>query len=145
MKVSTKGRYALRLMIDLAQNQDEGRQSLTSISKRQNISLKYLEQLVRLYNKAGYIKRTRGAQGGYELAKPASEYIIGDILRVAEGPLAPTSCLSTPTNECAHYEKCSTIHFWEGLRDVINNYVDSVTLADLVDQNGQHVCLHIED
>ena len=133
MKISTKGRYALRLMIDVAQHDENGNVSIKDISARQEISIKYLEQIVSTLCKIGYLKSTRGAQGGYRLTKNPAEYTIGDILRVTEGPLSPIACLDDEPNQCPRCEECVTLDFWKGLYKVINEYVDRVTLADLLE------------
>ena len=130
MKISTKGRYALRVMIDLAVNDKGDYVSLKDISNRQEISLKYLEQIMAMLNKAGYVKSTRGNNGGYRLAKSPEEYKVGDILRKTEGDLAPIACVNG--EECGKRENCKTFKFWQGLDNVINEYVDSKTLADLI-------------
>lgn len=130
MKISTKGRYALRVMIDLAVNDKGDYVSLKDISNRQEVSLKYLEQIMALLNKAGYVKSTRGNNGGYRLAKSPEEYKVGDILRKTEGDLAPIACVNG--EECGKRENCKTFKFWQGLDNVINEYVDSKTLADLI-------------
>lgn len=130
MKISTKGRYALRVMIDLAVNDKGDYVSLKDISNRQEVSLKYLEQIMAMLNKAGYVKSTRGNNGGYRLAKSPEEYKIGDILRKTEGDLAPIACVNG--EECGKRENCKTFKFWQGLDNVINEYVDSKTLADLI-------------
>lgn len=135
MKVSTKGRYALRLMIDLAERNNGKYTTLKEISARQKISVKYLEQIVILLSKAGLLESVRGPQGGYKLAKKPSKYTAGDILRVTEGSLAPVACLETKTNQCLSYDKCSTVDFWQGLYNTIQNYVDLVTLEDLVNKH----------
>lgn len=135
MKISAKGRYALRLMIDLAEHQNGEYIALKEISARQNISIKYLEQIVVILGKAGFLRSIRGPQGGYMLAREAASYTAGDILRVTEGKLVPIACLEDDPNQCKRQEECSTIHFWEGLYRVINEYVDSVTLEDLVLQH----------
>lgn len=132
MKISTKGRYALRLMIDLAQHDAAGYIPLRDISKRQEISAKYLEQIVVQLSRAGFVISTRGAQGGYQLARHPSEYTVGEILRITEGSLAPVACLEHDPVECARAEDCMTLDFWRGLYDAVNRYVDSVTLEDLV-------------
>lgn len=135
MKVSTKGRYALRVMIDLAENDNGHFISLKDVSKRQNISTKYAEQIVALLNKAGYLKTARGNNGGYKLAKKPEEYTIGDIFRATEGDLAPIMCLSED-GECSQKDECKTLFFWEGLENAINDYIDSVTLADFLKNNN---------
>ena len=131
MKISTKGRYALRVMIDLAINSNGKYISLKDIATRQEISNKYLEQIISLLNKAGYLKTARGYTGGYKLAKEPKEYIVGDILRVTEGDLAPTYCL-TEDGECDKQKGCKTYSFWKGLDNAINKYIDSKTLEDLI-------------
>lgn len=130
MKISTKGRYALRVMIDLAVNDKGDYVSLKDISNRQEVSLKYLEQIMAMLNKAVYVKSTRGNNGGYRLAKSPEEYKVGDILRKTEGDLAPIACVNG--EECGKRENCKTFKFWQGLDNVINEYVDSKTLADLI-------------
>lgn len=130
MKISTKGRYALRVMIDLAVNDKGDYVSLKDISNRQEVSLKYLEQIMAMLNKAGYVKSTRGNNGGYRLAKSPEEYKVGDILRKTEGDLAPIACVNG--EECGKRENCKTFKFWQGLDNVINEYVDSKTLEDLI-------------
>jgi len=131
MKISTKGRYALRVMIDLAINSNGNYISLKDIAARQEISNKYLEQIIAMLNKAGYLETARGNSGGYGLAKQAKEYRIGDILRATEGDLTPIYCL-TEEGECSRKEDCKTHSFWKGLDKVINEYVDSKTLEDLI-------------
>ena len=130
MKISTKGRYALRVMIDLAVNDRGDYVSLKDISNRQEVSLKYLEHIMAMLNKAGYVKSTRGNNGGYRLAKSPEEYKVGDILRKTEGDLAPIACVNG--EECGKRENCKTFKFWQGLDNVINEYVDSKTLGDLI-------------
>ena len=128
MKISTKGRYALRLMIDLAEHNDGTYIALKDISARQEISVKYLEQIVSQISKSGFLKSSRGPQGGYCLMKQPSEYTVGAILRAIEGNLAPVACLVQTPNECRRYKECKTLPFWEGLYETITDYVDSVTL-----------------
>lgn len=132
MKISTKGRYALRIMIDLAEHDDGSYIRLKEISERQEITLKYLEQIMPLLTKTGYVRSYRGNNGGYQLARKPEEYTVGDILRTTEGSLAPIPCVEDTPNRCPRSETCATLSFWEGLWDVINEYVDSVTLADLL-------------
>ena len=131
MKISTKGRYVLRMLIDLAEHQGDGYIPLKEIAQRQNISKKYLEQIVPMLNKSDILRTNRGFQGGYRLAKSPDKYTVGDILRVAEGSLAPIACLEDDVNQCPRASECLTLPFWTGLAEVINNYVDSVTLEDL--------------
>lgn len=136
MKISTKGRYALRMMIDLAQNQGNGYVSLKDIANRQEISKKYLEQIVAILNKPDVLRTNRGYQGGYRLAKNANEYTVGDILRLTEGGLAPVSCLDNSPILCDRAEDCITLPIWKGLYKVISEYLDSITLQDIVDKNS---------
>ena len=131
MKISTKGRYALTIMIDLALHSKGNFISLKSIAKRQEISNKYLEQIVAMLNKAGYLEVARGNNGGYRLAKKPEDYIVGDILRATEGDMAPTNCIST-ADDCEKKNDCRTCALWQGLDDVINDYLNSKTLADLL-------------
>ena len=131
MKFSTKGRYALRLMADLASRPAGENISLKEISKNQGISLKYMEQIVTPLSRAGLVKSVRGSQGGYQLARRPEEYTAGEILRAVEGDLAPVHCLADEKNGCPHFSCCATVRFWDGMNTVIREYVDSVTLADL--------------
>lgn len=131
MKISTKGRYALRVMIDLALNSNEKYITAKEISERQEISNKYLEQIIAMLNKAGYLEAARGNTGGYKLARKTSEYVIGDILKATEGNLTPIDCL-TEEGKCKKQEGCKTHSFWKGLDDAINEYVNSKTLEDLI-------------
>jgi len=136
LKISTKGRYALRMMIDLAQNQGDGYVSLKDIANRQEISKKYLEQIVAILNKPDILRTNRGYQGGYRLAKNANEYTVGDILRLTEGGIAPVSCLENSPIMCDRADECVTLPVWKGLYKVISEYVDSITLQDIVDKNA---------
>ncbi len=128
MKISTRGRYALKIMMDLSLAERGEFVSLKAISDRQQVSMKYLEQIIALLSRAGMLESTRGKSGGYRLAKDPSEYTAGDILRVAEGSLAPIKCVE---NKCTNSAHCSTFAFWEGLNRAINDYIDSTTLEDL--------------
>ena len=131
MRVSTKGRYALRIMTDLAIHREDGFIPLKEIAKRQGITLKYMEQIMPLLTRAGYVKSCRGNNGGYRLARDPESYTAGQILRTTEGSLAPIPCIEESPNTCTHKDQCTTVSFWEGLWQVINDYVDSVTLEDL--------------
>lgn len=133
MKISTKGRYALRLMLDLALNNTGETISLKDIAKRQNISDKYLEQIIAILNKAGYVRSIRGAQGGYMLRKPPRDYTVGMILRLTEGTLAPVSCVEDDAVECEREEACVTYIVWKKIREAVDEVVDNITLEDLVD------------
>lgn len=130
MKISTKGRYALRFLVELAEG--NGCVSLKDAAERQDISRKYLEQIVPSLIKAGIIISVRGQQGGYRLAKPADEICVGDILRLTEGDLAPVACLKDSSESCRRSADCPTLPIWTGLYSVINEYLDSITLADIL-------------
>lgn len=132
--ISTKGRYALRVMVDLALYSNGEYITLKDISARQEISVKYLEQVIQTMNRAGFLHSLRGNNGGYKLAKSASDITAGDILRAAEGTLAPVACLKEDHNTCTRAGVCTTVEFWEGFYNVINNYVDNITLAELADK-----------
>lgn len=134
MKISTKGRYALRMLIDLAQNSNDGFVALKDIAQRQGLSKKYLEQIVPLLNRAGILITGRGYQGGYKLAKAPGCYSVGDILRLTEGTLAPVSCLEQSPNICERCNDCITLPVWMGLHKVINEYLDNITLQDILDK-----------
>ncbi len=136
MNISTKGRYALRLMVDLAEHQTKDNNiPLKQIAERQDISLKYLEQIITILTKAGYVRSVRGAQGGYRLTKQLNEYTVGDILRLTEGTLAPVACLCDEPNRCERSEWCPTLFVWEKLYGAINDTVDSITLEDIVERD----------
>lgn len=137
MKISTKGRYALRLMIDLALNDTGEPVRIKDISARQGISIKYLEQIVSILNRAGYVKAIRGPQGGYRLVKKPVEYTAGMILRLTEGSLAPVSCLDYEENDCPRQDTCATLELWKRLDTAIKGVVDSVTLEDLVNWQSE--------
>lgn len=143
MKISTKGRYALRLMIDLAENNTGTPVSLKDIAKRQEISDKYLEQIISILNKAGFVRSIRGAQGGYVLRKEPKEYTVGMILRLTEGSLAPVACIADDEVVCERKEACVTSIVWKKINDAVSGVVDGITLQDLVDwqseKNGQYI------
>lgn len=133
MKISTKGRYALRLMVDLGTYNTGEPISIKDISKRQDISGKYLEQIISVLNKAGFVRSVRGAQGGYMLAKDPKEYTVGMILRLTEGDLAPVSCINAGEVDCDRCDSCVTIRVWKQINDAINNVVDNITLENLIE------------
>jgi Rrf2 family protein len=141
MKISTKGRYALRLMLDLALNDSERPIRIKEIAHRQNISDKYLEQIISVLNKAGYVRSVRGPQGGYLLAKKPEEYTVGMILRLTEGSMSPVDCFDEEES-CPRMEDCATSIVWKRLNDAISDVIDNITLADLVDwqllKNGDY-------
>ena len=131
MRISTKGRYATRLMLDLALHYECGYIPLKAVSQRQNISDKYLEQIITQLSRAGFVRSARGAQGGYQLTKSPDEYTVGDILRTTEGSLAPVSCLEAG-GTCEMERTCVTMEVWKKIEDAVNSVVDHITLADLV-------------
>ncbi|MDO4343479.1 MAG: Rrf2 family transcriptional regulator [Eubacteriales bacterium] len=137
MKISTKGRYALRIMLDLAIMGNSEPVRVKDIAKRQEISVKYMEQIITVLSKAGYVKSSRGPQGGYRLAKTPGEYTVGMILRLTEGSLAPVACLDDHPNQCPRQEYCATLRLWQKLDEAICGVVDSYTLADLVEWQQQ--------
>ena len=132
MKISTKGRYGLRIMLDLAMAPKNEYVSIKSIASRQDISEKYMEQIVTILNRAGYVQSIRGAKGGYMLSKDPEEYTVGMILRKMEGSLAPVSCLENGSPDCERCNQCTTVKLWTQLKDAIDGVVDHITLADLV-------------
>lgn len=121
-------------MVDLTLHANGDYIALKDISERQNISVKYLEQIVSVLGKAGMLKSVRGPQGGYKLAKDPSEYTAGDILRITEGNLAPIPCLENEENDCDRISQCATLDFWKGLYDTVNSYVDGITLQELAER-----------
>lgn len=139
MKISTKGRYALRMMVDLAVY-DQGRSiSLKDVATRQDVSMKYMEQIVSQLTKAGYLYSVRGPQGGYRLSREPQAYTVGDILRVTEGSLAPLSCLGLDPSPCPRAEVCSTLWFWKELYARMTECVDGTTLADLANRERERL------
>lgn len=136
MKISTRGRYALRFMIDLAQHGIDNYVPLKDVSERQGISVKYLEQITALLSKFGLLQSVRGPQGGYRLAKTPADYTVAEILRTTEGNMAPVACLETEVNTCERAAGCATLKMWQGLNKVVNDYLNSVTLESLVSQES---------
>ncbi|MDO5388626.1 MAG: Rrf2 family transcriptional regulator [Clostridia bacterium] len=139
MKISTKGRYALRLMLDLAINNTGEFIPLKTVSERQDISVKYLEQIITVLVKAGFVKGLRGSKGGYKLAKKPEDYTVGMILRLTEGSLAPVACLEDSVNTCERANDCITLELWRDLYNAINNVVDNITLADLIERYNDKI------
>ena len=137
MRISTKGRYALRMLLDQAEHRSEGYIALKDIAERQNISKKYLEQIVLLFTKSDLLKTSRGYQGGYMLAKDPRECTVGDILRITEGSLAVVPCVEQDPIECKRSADCAVLPMWRGLYKVINEYLDSVSLQDILDQQKE--------
>lgn len=132
MKISTKGRYSLRLMVDLAMAESDGFVSLKDIAERQKISAKYMEQIIALLKNARLVSSVRGPRGGYRLSKSASAYTVGEILRLTEDSLAPVACIENGLVDCEHCEGCATVELWRKLDTAISQVVDNMTLADLV-------------
>ena len=138
MKISTKGRYALRMLIDLASRHNEGYISLKDIAERQDISKKYLEQIVPMLNKAGILRTNRGNKGGYMLAKEPSLLSVSEILQATEGSLAPVACLEYEPNNCPRKDECSTLYIWEGLYKAVTDYLESISLQDILDRSSEN-------
>ena len=136
MLISTKGRYALRVMVDLAEHQAEGSIPLKVIAKRQEISEKYLESIIKLLVKARLVSGMRGKGGGYRLTKAPYQYTVGSILRLTEESLVPVACLEPGATPCPRMAVCRTLSLWQGLDRVINGYLDSVTIADLMHRDA---------
>ncbi len=132
MIVSTKGRYALRVMIDLAEQHSEERVPLKEIAERQEISQKYIESIMTMLSKNGFVDAVHGKGGGYSLNKKPEEYKVGDILRLTEGSLSPVACLEKGAAECPRKDKCKTLPLWTKLDELVEGYLDSVGLADLM-------------
>ena len=134
MKISTRGRYAIRVLLDLAEHNNGEYIPLMDIAKRQEISEKYLESIVSVLSKQKFVTALRGKGGGYRLARTPEQYTIGSILRLTEGSLAPVACLEDEPNLCERAATCKTLKMWEGCYKVINEYFDGITLQDLLDQ-----------
>lgn len=132
MKISTRGRYALRLMLELALAPEGELVTIKSIAARQGISEKYLEQIIIVLSRAGYVKSTRGSQGGYRLAKAPADYTVGMILRTIEGSLVPVACMEDEQNQCSRADICVTLEIYKQLYDVMSDLLDNITLTDLV-------------
>lgn len=134
MKISTKGRYALRLMIDLAQHAEDGYVPIKAVAQRQGISDKYLEQIISVLSRAGYVRSVRGAGGGYKLSGTPDKYTVGMILRLTEGSLAPVACLEGDINLCERQAKCPTLFIWQKIYDAVNDVVNNITIADILEK-----------
>lgn len=146
MFISTKGRYALRIMLELASRNTEEYIPLRELTESQGISMKYLESIISVLVKANYVEGLRGKGGGYKLSKRPDEYTVGGILRLTEGSLAPVSCLECEVNTCERADKCPTLPMWSKLHSFINNYFDSITLEDILkDKNLEQKDFYCED
>ena len=133
MRISTKGRYSLRVLLDLAEHKDDGYIPLKTIAERQGISKRYLDQIMMILNRTDFLKSTRGAQGGYKLAKEPNAYSMGSILQLTEGGFAPLACLEHGSEDCERYENCQARKAWQGLNDVMSEYLNNRTLQDILD------------
>lgn len=138
MMVSTRGRYALRMMADLAEHAGGGSVALKDIAERQDISKKYLEQIIPVLTGAGLLRTVRGAHGGYSLAKAPEQYTVGEIVRAAEGSMAPVACMEISPNQCPRCDHCETLPVWTGLQKVVDEYLNGITLADVIGQSGKN-------
>jgi len=134
MMISTKGRYALRMLLDMVQHQEKGAVALKDIAERQNISKKYLEQIALVLSQAGILRGARGHQGGYRLVGKAEDYTVCSILETMEGSLHPVACLDHAPNDCERCNGCETLFIWEGLDRVIRDYLSAMTLRDILDR-----------
>lgn len=139
MKISTKGRYALRIIIDLAKQTGKEYISLKEISERQEISMKYLEMIVGILVRAGFVLSLRGKSGGYMLAREPREYTVGSILKLTEGSLAPVACLENEANACSRAENCITLPMWQKLDKLIDDYLESITIEDLIEEQNDMI------
>ena len=140
MMVSTRGRYALRVMIDLAEHNNGKFIPLKDIAERQEISEKYLESIVKSLTKADVLEGLRGKGGGYRLNRGPEQYTVGEILRCTEDSLVPVACLGSGSNECRRAAECRTLPMWKKLNQMVNDYFDSITIADLIRADGQVAC-----
>ena len=136
MMITTRGRYALRVMIDLAENSDGSYLAMKEVAQRQGISLKYLERILPTLTKAKLIEGVHGKGGGYKLTRAPEDYTVGEILRLTEGDLAPVACLSPDAEPCERAAECRTLGMWRGFYDLTNRYFDSITIASLTNENG---------
>ena len=137
MMISTRGRYALRILVDLAENQNEGFITLKEAADRQEISEKYLESIVKDLVKARFVEGVRGKGGGYRLSRPAEEISVLDVLRSADGTIAPVACLEEGSAPCSRAAVCKTLPLWKGLDRVVSDYLSGFTLRDLAEDNVQ--------
>lgn len=135
--ISTRGRYALRMMLDLAEHGGDRYVTLKEIAERQNISKKYLEQIIPILNRSELLQTSRGFGGGYRLNKRPAEYTVGEILRATEGSMAPVACLEGEVNRCPRRAECETLPVWLGLQKVVDEYLDGITLQDLLDRRAE--------
>lgn len=132
MKISTRGRYAIRFLLDIGEREENGFITLKEIAERQDISRKYLEQIVPILNQAGLLKANRGYKGGYRLGRPAQEITVAEVLRATEGSLVSNPCQEKPSGDCVRMANCPSTKLWQGLEKVVNDYLEGITLADLI-------------
>ena len=138
MRISTKGRYALRMLVDLAEHRDNGFTALKDIAKRQNVSKKYLEQIVPVFNKSDILQTNRGFQGGYRLAVSPDKCTVGEVIRLTEGTLSPLACIDDDDEvRCDRSNDCATLYVWQGLKKVVTDYLDSITLQEIIDKKHE--------
>lgn len=140
MMISTRGRYALRVMIDLAEHATENYVPMKEVAERQNISLKYIERIVPALSKNELVEGVQGKGGGYRLKREPKEYTVGEILRLTEGDLAPVACLECGAEPCDRVDTCKTLSMWSRFHKMTNEYFDSITLAELVENTGTLEC-----
>ena len=138
MMISTKGRYAIRVLLALAENKDNGLLAMKKVAESQGLSLKYIEQIMPVLTKNGCVEGFHGKGGGYRLTKEPCEYKIGDILRLAEGDLAPVACLQCGAKPCDRAETCPTLPMWKNFYKLVNDYFDGITLADLLKDSDKN-------
>lgn len=143
MKISTKGRYAVRLLLDIAMHDGVEPVRLKDTAERQDISMKYLEQIISILVRAGFVKSIRGPQGGYRLMKDPKEYTVGMILRQVEGSLAPVACLEDEVNTCERQAECVTLRIWKELDEAIHGVVDKYTLKDMMEWQNEMDCDYV--
>lgn len=132
MLISTRGRYALRVLLDLAEHENDGYIAMKNVAERQELSLKYIEKIIPVLSKNNFVVGVHGKGGGYRLSRKPEDYRVGDILRLAEGDLAPVTCLSGDATPCSRAEFCPTLPMWIEFYDMVNKYFDGITLADLM-------------
>lgn len=136
--ISTRGRYALRVMLDLAEHTEDGSIPMKEVAERQGVSLKYLERIMPALSKGGLVEGVHGKGGGYRLSRPAEEYTVGEILRLVEGDLAPVACLACGAKPCEREPYCKTISMWKRFYDITNEYFDGITIADLLKSGAEN-------
>lgn len=135
MMISTKGRYALRVLIDIAEHQKDGYVAMKNVAQRQGISLKYIEKIMPVLSKNNYVCGVHGKGGGYRLSRNPKDYSVGEILRLTEGNLAPVACLECGTEKCERADLCPTLPMWKNFQTTVNDYFDKISLADLMSSN----------